>query len=645
MPRTILPAQLALGALLVAPALAAQSLGGAPLVARQVAAPADDILDGTLRLPPPSAGAVRSRGAFFELEWQVDGRGGWRADVELPVARGPLGLAVQAFGASEFDVQLDVAGVAEFAAERRDQTLPVHLGGTDVQRWDVALDRSGVARVTVRSSGESHPGRAVLVARDDQPLTAAAYVDAKQRLSNRELALVAQVERDGDGHAEDRLLFTVTSGWVELEGPGVSTRLRLSDDGLSGDGAAGDGRFGVVLPAGLSGSYAARVELGGSWGGAEFVRTTRVTFDVAEPLLALTGRVETEVLDARRMRLDVDAIPLADARRVQVSAEVWAHDEWGHLQPMTWLSRIEEPRESVSHSGHWSLPLWLDAGWFSNAGLRPPLELRNVRVQDPDHHGVLAIERAMPVPPGPLPPLAGRGDVPMGQLVGVNANASVPLAPLPEFGAVRLRPGLVLTHGYCAGGNPWPNADFSQPKFAFSDPGQNRSHDEFANLIVSQASGFTSYGIVGHSQGGPAALQLLTFYQSPLDNAQGPRRIQSVGSPYQGTPLASLGFFSCGVNTDLTPGGAATWLAGIPTWARAEVYYYTTANDGSACQFLTDLLLSNPEDGTTERSRGQLPGGNNMGHVTGWCHTTGMSDPPQYDDGSRNAVMDAAAAR
>ncbi|MEM1453032.1 MAG: choice-of-anchor X domain-containing protein [Planctomycetota bacterium] len=637
-----------LGALL-APQAVAQTVSSPQLVPRQVAAPASDLVDGTLRLPEPSAGAVRCRGSVFSLVWRADGPRLWRADVDVPVASGPFGLAVQARGASGYEVRMRGAGVdgplAALDAERRDHARAAEVGGEEVQRWDLALSRAGVAQVTVLSRGERAPAPAVLVVRDAQPLTAAAYLDTFERVSNRDLVLVAQVERDGDGLVEDRLLYTVSSARATLEGSGGSVRLELTDDGQNGDRAAGDGRFAVRLPAGLSGEYAARVELAGAWRGAEFVRTTRVTFEVDEPLLALTGRVGREVVDARRMRLDLDAIPLADARRVQVSAEVWAHDAYGHPQPMAWLSRIDEPRGSVDVDGHWSLPLWLDAGWFAATGLRPPLELRRVRVQDPDHHGVLASEARIAVPSGPLPPLAGRGPVPLSQLAGVGANASAPLPPSTDVLPRLPNPGLVLVHGYCAGGNPWPNADFSQPKFGFSDPGQNRSHDEFANLIVSQASAYTSYGIVGHSQGGPAALHLLTFYQSPLDRAQGPRRIQSVGSPYQGTPLASLGFFACGVNNDLTPGGAATWLAGIPTWARAEVWYYTTANDGAACQFLTDLLLSNPEDGTTERSRGQLPGGQNMGHVTGWCHTTGMSDPPQYRDGARNAVLDAEAAR
>jgi pimeloyl-ACP methyl ester carboxylesterase len=205
----------------------------------------------------------------------------------------------------------------------------------------------------------------------------------------------------------------------------------------------------------------------------------------------------------------------------------------------------------------------------------------------------------------------------------------------------------MLVHGYCSGGSIWPAADFTQPKLEFLDPNQNRTHDQFAQLIDQRAknAGLGSFGVVGHSQGGPAALHLLTYYSSGLDESLGARRIQSVASPYQGTPLASLGSFACGVNNDMTPSGAATWLAGIPSWARSQVFYWTVSNSGSACNFFTGLLLTDPEDGTVEQFRGQLPGANNMGHVVGWCHTTGMSNPACYTDHARNQAMNAAAAR
>ena len=134
--------------------------------------------------------------------------------------------------------------------------------------------------------------------------------------------------------------------------------------------------------------------------------------------------------------------------------------------------------------------------------------------------------------------------------------------------------------------------------------------------------------------------------------------MQSVGTPYQGTNLAGVlsalgGIFGvgCGSNSNLTYSGAASWLAGIPSWARGQVHYYSTGfrstnwwtND--FCNFASDLVLSDPEDGTVERSSAQLPGAVNQGHVSGQCHTAGMRDPAQYLDASRNSVMNANAAR
>jgi hypothetical protein len=34
-----------------------------------------------------------------------------------------------------------------------------------------------------------------------------------------------------------------------------------------------------------------------------------------------------------------------------------------------------------------------------------------------------------------------------------------------------------------------------------------------------------------------------------------------------------------------------------------------------------------------------------MGHTEGWCHTTGMNYPAGYTDATRNAEIDATAAR
>ena len=214
--------------------------------------------------------------------------------------------------------------------------------------------------------------------------------------------------------------------------------------------------------------------------------------------------------------------------------------------------------------------------------------------------------------------------------------------------------------------SPWPSSHFDDD-VAFVDPDRRRnlggtagvnnwSNDEFAVKIKNFAdnNGIYGCGIIAHSQGGLAALHLRARYHSCLDNASsGTRLIQSVGSPYQGTPLAAgiaaLGEVfgaGCGSNNDLTPDGADTWLATIPTSARQDVYYYTTKFSDSGkwwvndyCNFWSDLVLSDPEDGTVEDSKGQLPSGNNMGLTSGQCHTTGMTDDPQYEDQGRNTFM------
>ena len=227
----------------------------------------------------------------------------------------------------------------------------------------------------------------------------------------------------------------------------------------------------------------------------------------------------------------------------------------------------------------------------------------------------------------------------------------------PERAATGDRAGkLLLVHGYCSGDVWGPQKSSFSNSAVFYDLNKNRSHDAFANLIWSFGNSYSSYGIVAHSQGGCASLHLYTNYWSGLDDATGSRLIQSVGTPYQGTSLAgnlaAIGDVfgaGCGTNYDLTYNGASAWLSGIPTWARNAVNYYTTSfTDGwgyDYCHLATDLFLSDPEDGTTEKSYGQLSSGVNRGHKTGWCHTTSMRDPGQTTDSGRNATMSTYAAR
>ena len=222
----------------------------------------------------------------------------------------------------------------------------------------------------------------------------------------------------------------------------------------------------------------------------------------------------------------------------------------------------------------------------------------------------------------------------------------------------------ILVHGWCDTGSPFPLFHF-QDAIEFADPGTSNptssswSNNEFARKIdkFGDDNNLHGCGIIAHSQGGLAALHLYTNYWSCLDYGSkgGSSMIQTVGSPYRGSPLqgviSAIGPLfgqGCGLEYDLTEGGADSWLNGIPYWARQHVHYYTTGYKDywwsyDYCNFATDLILDNPDDGAVEKGRSQLSGGNNMGHTEGWCHTLGMSQPAQYWDIGRNLVMDVAA--
>jgi len=274
-----------------------------------------------------------------------------------------------------------------------------------------------------------------------------------------------------------------------------------------------------------------------------------------------------------------------------------------------------------------------------------------VRVQDVDTSVVLAQADSMALKMESLPDAAKSAVTEINEEMRMGPRpANLAKAEAPNAGR------LLLVHGYCSSSNPWPLAQFTNASL-FVDPNQNRTHDQFANLIKNFGAAWSSFGVVAHSQGGAASLHLYTYYWSGLDYATGPRLIQSVGTPYQGTNLAGnlalLGQIfgaGCGSNYDLTYSGAATWLAGIPSWARAKVYYHTTSFTDvwyryDYCNIATDPFLSDPEDGVVEQAYAQLSGANNLGHKTGWCHTSGMRDPAQTSDSSRNAAMNSNAAR
>lgn len=634
------------------------------LQARQVAAPASDIVSGVVRLPDPASVPTISHLAMVPLRFVRQPGSGWRADVVLPVDVGneaePSGgvvLALLSPDAGTWSVEVGAAGaplrpIADaFALERYLRPAGDELAGWVLDRYDLRDAAAGNWMVRIEAAdadGDHPPESGWLILKPEGDLRLEAYVTTQRLVGDEAIGIVARARGETAGSRVDHARLV-------LENAGRSQALSMHDDGQHEDGMPGDGLFGALVPAAVRGTVHAHVELSGSTGqGTTFVRTAELTFPVLEREVSLDGSAEATSIDERRLAIEIGAFALGTRQRFHVSAEVWGRGTAGDMVPVCWLSRqVEIARGSSARRSARAaavLPLELDTRWLDVAGATAPFELRQVRAQDPDSEVVFDFVERIPLDlPARTAASPGPHAITSEMLTGGSSLwlSTSPLGPHTRVSPTLFAPALMLVHGYCSGGSIWPAADFTQPKLEFLDPNANRTHDQFAQLILQRAqnAGLSSFGVVTHSQGGCAALHLLTYYTSGLDLASGGRRIQALAAPFQGTPLASWGGLACGVNNDMTLAGSATWLAGIPTWARAEVYYWTTSDAGSVCSFFPSLLLTDPEDGTVEQIHGQLPGANNMGHTTGWCHTTGMSYPASYTDHVRNQAMNAAAAR
>lgn len=611
-----------------------------------------------MRLPAAATLGVRSKAAMLPIRLRQDAAGNAAWSTQVPVDNtGELKLTLLAPDSHDWQILVSTGdgqmNLRQSAQVER-QPSEVRFDGVNfpAEVFTLRGHKAGSWKVEVVATGRKlnapeHAG--FLVVSSDSPYRLYSYLDTHQTLSGKPLEFVAAVfdERTETGSSRtEALAGSVAGALLEIRTPGGKTETVV----LNG---ADDRHFrGSFVPR-EAGQYTAQVVVRGRGAdGGQYVRTSEHVFQVLADNVRLGTRAGAAAADQTRLRISLPAAGLEVGRKVIAYAEVWSRDETGQESPVAWvggMARAGEKKNGVN------VELMLDARWLARSGAKGSYELRNVRLQDADYFVTLAESAAVPLAIGSLP-TAARAAVP--EITEEMRKGKKPEAATAaaDFGTQALGGKLLLIHGYCSGGNPFPTSQFTDYA-VFSDPNQSRTHDQFANLIRNFGAQFPSFGAVAHSQGGAASLHLYTYYWSGFDYATGNRLIQSVGTPYQGTALAgnlaaiaSVFGSGCGSNYDLTYTGAANWLAGIPSWARARVHYSTTSFTDvwwryDYCSLATDAFLGDPEDGVTERAYGQLPGANNRGHKTGWCHTGSMRDPAQTSDSARNFDMNANAAR
>lgn len=630
--------------LLLTPAIGYSQNAG--LVAKQLAGPPSEFAS----MQPATAmeTATHSKSALIPIQLTQKLKGQWSWQADLPIDGN--GLQVLVFSNQSTDWNVDMRGPTDLRAQSIN-ALTTAASQTDfgISGESYPADYYRFAELPLGnwtfSVDAANPKQTegFLLIGSDSPQRILSYKASGEQITGQRIGFVTY------GYSEDQSATRINTASLRVTAPDgqLVSSYPMYDDGLHSDGRANDGVFGGDFLASAAGNYNVQVFVTGEGeNDTPFIRTTEHLLPVIDSDLQLNANTAytTELTDHRLMvNLNVDTYN--DAAKYHVYAEVWGQSNQNFKQmiPVSWVGGMV-----TVDSGN--LSLGLDTRWIARAGATAPFQLRNVRIEDPDHFVRVAEVKTMPLSVPVLPDSATRafnGHIDNEMLMGQK-----PISTTRGVGSK-----LLLVHGYCSS-NVWgPVSNQFSNAAIFMDFDQNRSHDQFAIRIHNFGDTYNSYGIVAHSQGGAAATHLYTYYWSGLDNATGGRLIQSVGTPYQGTALAgnlaalgSIFGVGCGRNTDLTYSGAASWLAGIPSWARSQVNYYSTSFRDvwwryDYCHLATDLLLSDPDDGTTERAYAQLPGAINRGHRTGWCHTSGMRDPAQTTDSSRNSTMNSTAAR
>ena len=642
-----------------------------PIFTKQIAAPVDEI--DSLTLPDPATTGLQSRWAVVPVSLTQNRAGEWAWQSEIPFDSSErLSVMLLSPHADQWQVRVMAPGrTAAVPMDRHNGFRAAYHGaayataqfGLDHNQFPAELltfERVPAGTWQVNITANNHlatRGQTVdgyLVLSGDSDYQIYTHLNSHELVVGQSIGLETFVfnaaEADGQQpQADPGLIGAATLRLTAPNGQVDTFPMQVNRDG----------RAVANFTVNEVGGYTAQVQVEGQTAtGERFMRTSEHAFPVIAAAYRLNERVnQVRVIGQNRLEL---ALPITAVSNqtpdVMLGAEVWGRNADGDMVPVTWVGGITSPAET--RTGLY-LPLNLDMRWLSLADTKPPYELRNIRLQDVDTQipyatadsirlvlprsvetavdrmNVTAVNREMLMGPAPAADSITNNDNPASAYVGGSR--------------------LLLVHGYCSGG-VWPTGHFSNYS-VFQDFNQNRSHNQFAQLINSHGSQFDSFGIVAHSQGGAASLHLYTYYWSGLDWSNGNRLIQSVGTPYQGTSLAGMlavlgDIFGagCGTNWDLTYDGASLWLSGIPSWARSRVYYHTTSFSWAwwrydYCSLATDMFLSDPEDGVVERWAGQLSGANNMGHKTGWCHTDSMRDPAQTHDYNRNVNMNANANR
>jgi len=545
--------------------------------------------------------------------------------------------------------------------------------------YSFELFSNGLTGDQIKALASNPYADAVLLLLVDNDVKIASHLLSYEFKPGSKVGLVSTIIVDGHDNALQAGVrnVVINSASMMVTNPfGDVETVIMNDLGLEEDKVAGDGKFTGAVIAKHPGIYLVEARLNGNLDdpiGIEetpFQRTTQHFLRVSDvgASLYIGGHALLSSVDSKRYALNVTVVGAAGLSQATIRAytELHAKKTDGTVVPICWVGGIVYIDEKTS-----SFALMVDKRWLADAGItaQDKLFIQQTYLSDVDTsfpiasffpsidvdlrtddllQEIDAVRNKEGKRSREEEKEMRRGVRPV-DTVRVDADAGAPEALI----------NLVLLPGYCAEVNPWTrkHEDFTNGFYPVKYG--NFPNDEYAHYMMEQiaAQNVTKFGIVAHSQGGMVATHIHNYYWTGLEDATGGKLIQTLGTPFQGTSasgsmanLAKVFGIACGTNTDLSRDGAANWLSGISMDTRQDVYSYGSTYGGGDhyfdyCSLAMNLLLQWPNDGVTEHDYSELPGGHWEGFVNMWCHTTEMTYPPQYDDVSRNVILNKNAAR
>ena len=260
----------------------------------------------------------------------------------------------------------------------------------------------------------------------------------------------------------------------------------------------------------------------------QFRTVTHVVYSVLESILqcskpSIAGPYSHSVTNSEMVKftIPVRLLKAYQGNNYRYYTEVWGTDVNGTEKAVCWISGLTDiqldnsTEDDKYFNGHFDIEM--DTNWMVITEALFPLHFRNFSIEETSGFVELVQNDRMEIDHDPWLLMWATNKRP--EEVKITREMMEGYNPaLYNSEQAAADSKLLLVHGYCSSGNAFPTDEFTDYA-VFKDYKRSRSTDQFAQLIdqYARSQDINAYSIVAHSQGGMAALHLLTYYHSGLE--------------------------------------------------------------------------------------------------------------------------------